>query len=281
MKNSNDQPPFQLPVRDQFESRYQPDQNDRNFMNTLARGLDVIRTFQSHCGPLGNSDIANITGLPKSTISRMTYTLNKLGYLTQEKGRKYHPSVALLALAYPVLSSLRIRQQAHDRMSEVARLTQCTIALAAPNTDGISMVYVDAFSGSTVNTLRMDTGMRIDMARSSIGRAYLAGVGDDSRQTHLDALAEAHGDDWPQLEERITEARQQIKDDGFCLVDGEWMSKARAVAVPVIADPKGTIMSISCGAPSFAVSKERLENELGPQLVHVAKSLETLVASDS
>nr|WP_067297597.1 IclR family transcriptional regulator [Marinobacterium profundum] len=280
MSDRQNTPLIQHPVRDRFESRYQPGDDDRNFVTTLARGLDVVRAFQSCSGPLGNSEIAAITGLPKPTVSRMTYTLCQLGYLVQEKGRKYQLSVALLALAYPVLSGLRIRQQAHDRMSELARLTQCTIALAAPSTDGISMVYIDAFSGSSVNTLRMDTGMRIDMARSAIGRAYLAGVDEVIRQHHLDALAQVHGNDWPELATRVEDAHKEVLNDGFCLVDGEWMSKARAVAVPVIADAQGTVMALSCGAPSFAVSKDRLENELGPQLVHVAKSLQTLVAAE-
>ncbi len=277
MADEQNIPKLQSQVRDSSFQRYVPRPDDRNFVAAVGRSFDVIHAFRLRSGPLGNNEVSEITGLPKATVGRLTYTLCELGFLERVKGRKYQLSVAMLALAYPVLSGLRIRQYAHDRMSELARMTQCTIALAAPNTDDISMVYVDAFSGNTLNTLRMDTGMRIDMARSAIGRAYLAGVDESTRQRHLAKLAVVHGDSWPELLARIDEARMQIAEQGFCLVDGEWMSEARAVSVPVIADTDGSCMAMSCGAPAFAVALERLQNELGPQLVHVASALEAAV----
>ena len=54
---------------------------DRKFVEALSRGLDVLRAFSQGSVILGNQDIARITGLPKPTVSRMTYTLTKLGYL--------------------------------------------------------------------------------------------------------------------------------------------------------------------------------------------------------
>src|ERR1700761_9381206 len=55
---------------------------DRSFVVALSRGLDVLRAFQPHDGLLGNQEIAARTNLPKPTVSRLTYTLTKLGYLT-------------------------------------------------------------------------------------------------------------------------------------------------------------------------------------------------------
>jgi hypothetical protein len=57
-------------------------QHDRKFVIALARGLDVLRAFTSTETLLGNQEIANRAGLPKATVSRLTYTLTKLGYLT-------------------------------------------------------------------------------------------------------------------------------------------------------------------------------------------------------
>ena len=53
---------------------------DRKFVEALSRGLDVLRAFSQGSVVMGNQDIARITGLPKPTVSRMTYTLTKLGY---------------------------------------------------------------------------------------------------------------------------------------------------------------------------------------------------------
>jgi hypothetical protein len=55
---------------------------DRSFVVALSRGLDVLRAFQPNDGLLGNQEIASRTNLPKPTVSRLTYTLTKLGYLT-------------------------------------------------------------------------------------------------------------------------------------------------------------------------------------------------------
>ena len=56
--------------------------NDRKFVTALARGLEVLRVFTPTEGLLGNGEIAERTGLPKPTVSRLTYTLTKLGYLS-------------------------------------------------------------------------------------------------------------------------------------------------------------------------------------------------------
>ena len=56
-------------------------EGDRQFATTLARGLEVLRCFTPLEPLLGNKEISVRTGLPKPTVSRLTYTLTKLGYL--------------------------------------------------------------------------------------------------------------------------------------------------------------------------------------------------------
>lgn len=268
----------QRQLKDRFEVYKPPGPEDRSFIAVLARGMDVLRAFRSHEGPLGNAELSELTGVPRATISRITHTLCELGYLVQLSNRgKYQLSVAMLALAYPVLSQSRVRQLARDILLELAKITGCTIALAAPNTDRTSMVYLDVFSGSSANTLRMDIGTRVGMGWGAIGRAFLAGLDGVTRQDYYCALEEANHDGWPELQLRIEAAQSQITQRGFCLVDGEWMKSARAVAVPLQAGQDGGTLALSCGAPNFAVSVEQLEQDLGPRLVHVANHLERLL----
>ncbi|HJY37258.1 MAG TPA: helix-turn-helix domain-containing protein, partial [Steroidobacteraceae bacterium] len=72
---------------------------DRHFVTALSRGLDVLSCFRSGSRLLGNQDISERCRLPKSTVSRLTYTLTKLGYLhyVKESG-KYRLGTATLAL---------------------------------------------------------------------------------------------------------------------------------------------------------------------------------------
>src|ERR1041384_8142220 len=80
--------------------------NDRKFVTALARGLEVLRVFTPAEGLLGNGEIAERTGLPKPTVSRLTYTLTKLGYLSHvERLAKYPRAPAALALGYTALAN--------------------------------------------------------------------------------------------------------------------------------------------------------------------------------
>src|SRR5882672_3568574 len=94
---------------------------DRKFVTALARGLEVLRAFTSTDGLLGNGEIAERAGLPKPTVSRLTYTLTKLGYLSHvDRLAKYQLAPAALALGYTALANIRIRQLARTHMQELA-----------------------------------------------------------------------------------------------------------------------------------------------------------------
>src|SRR5207249_10414154 len=108
----------------------------------LARGLEVLRCFQSGDHHLGNQEIAKRTGLPKPTISRLTYTLTKLGYLNfSESLGKYHLGAAAVALGQSFLTSMNVRQVARRFMQDLADYAQATVSLGAR--DGLNMVYIE------------------------------------------------------------------------------------------------------------------------------------------
>ncbi len=83
---------------------------DRSFVVALSRGLDVLRAFHPNDGLLGNQEIAARTNLPKPTVSRLTYTLTKLGYLTPvPRFEKYQLAPSAMALGYAALANLGVR----------------------------------------------------------------------------------------------------------------------------------------------------------------------------
>jgi DNA-binding IclR family transcriptional regulator len=246
--------------------------NDRKFVWALARGLEILRAFSTRSGPLGNSELATITNLPKPTISRLTHTLTELGYLTFIKRLgKYEPAPAILALGYPVLSSLRVRLIAHDQMQQLAEFANLSVALGSR--DRLSMIYVDVCNASSMTTLRLDIGSRVDMAHSAMGRAFLSGITEPEREYLYSRLAARHGADWPNLHAKIEDAIAQIKDRGFCIVDGDWQRDIRAVGVPLISADGTEVMALNCAGARFAVDLSVLENEIGPRLVHISRSI--------
>ena len=137
----------------------------------------------------------------------------------------------------------------------------------------MSMVYVDECCGNSSTTLRLDVGARIEIARSSIGRAWLAGLHEEERQEMYLQFESAYIQEWPELKARADDAMDQINQRGFCLVDQEWRKDTRTVSVPLVSLDGNTVMALSCGGPTFAVSVETLEQELGPRLRHIGESI--------
>jgi DNA-binding IclR family transcriptional regulator len=245
-------------------------------VTALARGLEILRAFQPDKGPLGNSELSSITGIPKATISRLVYTLSELGYLTRdERLGKYELSPSILALGYPVLSNLKVRHIAHDYMQQLADLAGASVALASRSR--LSMIYIDACNANTIKTLRLDVGTRVSMVHSSLGRAFLAGVSEAEREYFFGHFAQRLRDDWPTLKEQTETAIAQVRRRGFCLVDGDWQSDSRAVGVPLISTDGRTVLAMNCSGPAYALSIDRLENDLGPRLVHLCSSISPLL----
>ena len=155
---------------------------DRKFVEALSRGLDVLRAFSQGSVILGNQDIARITGLPKPTVSRMTYTLTKLGYLGyNQQLEKYQLSSGVLALGYAYVSNLKVRQLAKPYMDEFARQTNMSVGLTCR--DRLHMIYVENRLPPEATLLRMDIGLKLPI---NFDRPYLStGIQEFWRRWHI------------------------------------------------------------------------------------------------
>lgn len=115
---------------------------ERDFVTALSRGLELLRCFTREDSLLGNQELAAKTGLPKATVSRLTFTLTQLGCLRrQSQSGKYMLDVGVLACAYQMLSNLVVRSLAHPFIEDLAAETGTAVALAAR--DRGQMVYID------------------------------------------------------------------------------------------------------------------------------------------
>src|SRR5512143_1631985 len=108
------------------------EENDRQSIRALERGLKVLRCFKPGDRFLGNQEIAQRTGLPKPTVTRLTYTLTKLGHLTHvPRLGKYQLAPGALAIGYSTLANMRIRQVARPYMQELANESDIAVALGS------------------------------------------------------------------------------------------------------------------------------------------------------
>lgn len=255
--------------------REKGEQSDRKFIEALARGLDVLRAFQPGDGFLGNQEIAQRTGLPKSSVSRFTYTLTKLGYLTySERLEKYQLGSGVLALGYAYVSNLAIRQVARPLMQELAENTGTAVGLACR--DRLEMLYIEYCAPTKVKTFRQEVGDRIAMATSSIGRAYLAALPDDERDYFLNYIGKKAQQDWPQVKAGVDAAVESYREKGYCTSFGEWDKDVNGISVPLVLG-EGHVYTFNCGGPNYRLKIDYLRNEVAPQLKNMVRNIEATI----
>jgi len=243
---------------------------DRKFVAALARGLALLRAFENAGEALGNQELATATRLPKATVTRLTYTLTRLGYLSFSPVLgKYQLGPASLALGHMASLAMRIRGIAEPHLQQFADHVGLSTALGMRN--GLDMVLIVSCHSADTITLRHDSGVRIPMAVTSMGRAFLAALPTEERGYLLKRLGRRYGARWPRLEQSIGKAIGELGKYGFCTSFGEWMRDILGVGVPL--QLREGLYSINCGGPPFRVDRKRLMREVGPELVLVAGNI--------
>ncbi|WP_230799458.1 IclR family transcriptional regulator [Seohaeicola saemankumensis] len=252
--------------------------DDRQFVTALHRGLDILRAFtpQDRSG-LGNRDLADRTGLPNSTVSRLTYTLLKLGYLVYDEGTgRYRMGVPVLSLGYACLGGLKVRETAQPLMQQLADDCGDGVMVALGGRDDHSMTYVAcARAVRGMISLQLNVGSRISLARSAMGRAYIAGTSETEREQIIEMIRERTAPEhWPRIRDEIADAAEQIRTRGFYANIGGWQSDVNSVAVPY-RSPQGDVpmLAFNLGGPAYILSRERIETEFGPRLLEMVQKV--------
>ncbi|MFZ0766290.1 MAG: IclR family transcriptional regulator [Bradyrhizobium sp.] len=245
---------------------------DRSFVVALSRGLNVLRAFQANDGLLGNQEIAARTNLPKPTVSRLTYTLTKLGYLTPvPRFEKYQLAPAAMALGYAALANLGVRHLSEPFREELMRETGGAVAVGAR--DRLSMIYFGQSRGMTIG-VQLDVGSRVPIATTAMGRAYLWALPEEERNTLLRELKEHYGSRWAKMRDGIERAGEIVAKHGFVISAGEWHDDIAAAGVALKLNDGTGPYAFNCGAPAFRFTEERLRNDIGPRLLTMVRNIE-------
>lgn len=241
----------------------------RQFVTSLARGLEVLRAFRPGDATLGNQEIAERTGLSKPTVSRLTHTLLDLGYLTySSRSGRYQLGTGVLALGYSTIAGLEVRQRARPLMEDLAASANVSVAVGAR--DRLSVVYLDCCRGAETVTLSLTIGSRVPLATTAMGRAILAALPEGEREYLLRAIRKRAPENFRRIERGIETAIRELEAQGFCTSFGDWRSDVNAVGAPVLSLDGEHLYGLNCGGPSFTVSTGLLMEDLGPRLAKMA-----------
>jgi DNA-binding IclR family transcriptional regulator len=246
---------------------------ERHFVTALARGLEVLSSFRHGETTLSNQELALRCKLPKSTVSRLTMTLTKLGYLihVQESGR-YRLGTACLGLGSALLNKLDVRKIARPMMQELAEISGASVSLGVR--DKLSMIYVENCRSSAALTLTLDVGSRMPLAASAIGRAWLAAVPEEQRLQALAQVRELDHLAWATVKAGVDKALEDYQTLGVTTSFGDWNKEVNGIARAFDPGNGLPMMAVNVGGPSYNLSPDYLLNEVRPRLLQLVRAIE-------
>lgn len=239
-----------------------------DFVEALARGLDVIAAFRPGRPTMSLSEVAAETGLARPTARRFLLTLQRLGYVRAEAtGYSLTPRVLELGTAY--VQSLGLWDVAQPHMEALVARTNESTSIA--QLDGSDVVYVARVAVPKIVTLSVSIGTRFPALQTSLGKVLLAALGDDEveevlAQPSRSGLVPA----WvPDRQERRAVLRE-VRARGWALSDEQLARGIRSVAAPLRDGAGRVVAAMNVNAHAGETSLERLTQEHLPALLAAA-----------
>ncbi|MFF0814442.1 IclR family transcriptional regulator [Rhodococcus sp. NPDC003318] len=242
-----------------------------DYVQSLARGLAVIRAFDATRPRQTLSEVAKTTDLTRATARRFLLTLVELGYVRTD-GSVFWLTPRVLELGYSYLSSLTLPEIAGPHLETLTKAVHESASVSI--LDGGDVVYVARVPVSRIMTVSITIGTRFPAFATSMGRVLLSGLSDAELDEYLDSvtLTPLTGRtiaDPDALREEI----RRVRADGFCIVDQELEEGLRSLAAP-IRDASGTIVAaanISTQAARYSAAAVR--RDLLPELLRTVEAI--------
>jgi IclR family pca regulon transcriptional regulator len=255
------------------ETWQMPDFSSPRYSQSLARGLAIMECFKPGRSVLGIADIADELGMSRSTTHRYLTTLVALGYMEQDKSRKYRLSLRVTDLGMSALNSTGLREHAHSILEELRRGSNFTVGLAM--LDGAEIVFLDQVvsfqRGQDKIDLGVGVGSRAPAYCTALGKVLLAHLPEEeARALLLRASMERRGPNAIAGKEALWAELQAVLEEGFATEDEEFAKKRIAIAAPVRNEAGTTIAAIDLSSYVSAITVERLAGALHPHLIAAA-----------
>ncbi len=229
--------------------------------HSLERGLALLRAFRLGGRTLGNAELAERTGLPRPTVSRLTRSLVEAGFLAYDHQQQgYRLAAVCLTLALVYRASERALELALPLMRSLAEGRRVNVGLAVA--DQLEMVYLDSVRLSRLGMFRrIVPGSRIPIASTALGCAFLAGLAVPERRALLARLRQNHGASWSAQQRGVEAALASVRAQGYCRA--QWQAGMVSVAAP-LRTPGGELYALNVSFPVPAGSaQEGDENHVG------------------
>lgn len=243
-----------------------------DFVQSLARGLAVIRAFDAEHAELTLSEVARETGISPAATRRFLRTLELLGYV-RESGRRFSLTPRILELGFSYLSALSLPEVMQPHLKTLSAMVNESVSAAV--LAGTDIVYVARVPTRRIMTQSITIGTRFPAYATSMGRVLLAAMSPVERdavleQSDIRALSPFTKTRREDLVAAITEVGRQ----GWAIVDGELEAGLRSAAVPVRGADGTVVAAINMSTSALVTSHEQVERDYLPHLLATANAVE-------
>ncbi len=245
---------------------------DRQMVTALARGMALLASFRAERPLLTNADLAKACGLPRSSVSRLTHTLVKLGYLEYEtQSCAYRLGPKVLSLSYAMSGGMLLRSLAAPYLQILAEESKSHVALAT--CEDFSMLLLDVVSYDETRAQPMAVGSHMTLDTTAMGRAYMASCSQAERGRIIDHLLQ-RGRRRPALEQVVALAQQEYEAHGYCTSMHAWRDGVNGVAVPLFLPSLGRRFVLTCGGVASQMPEQAIRDSVAPLLIKTAQKIE-------
>jgi IclR family pca regulon transcriptional regulator len=240
---------------------------DTDYVQSLDRGLAVLRTFDAENPSLTLSEVARLTSLTRATARRLLMTFEKLGYMSSD-GRRFSLTPKVLDLGYAYVSSMQVSDIAQPFMEALSERVHESVSASV--LDGDEIVYVARVPTKRIMTIALSLGSRLPAAITSMGRVLLADLSPNQLELFLTQARPPMRTERTVVDpDRLREILGDVRRQGWALVDQELEDGVRSVAAPVRGRSGRAVAAINVSTHAGRVNLRELRNDFLPQLLAV------------
>jgi IclR family pca regulon transcriptional regulator len=248
------------------------DSSRKDFVEALARGLEVIRSFDRIHAKQTISQISERTLLARPTVLRLLLTLEELGYVrNQDNLYSLTPKVVDLGMAY--VSALGLYGAAKPHMENLSKEVDQTISIA--ELDGSDIVYTGRVEVPKIVSVGVTVGARLPSASTALGRVLLAAVPDS--ELHVVLSTPSLSMYMPRTRftaEQIRPRLQKVREQGWAESDEDLQYGVQAIAAPIRGEDGQVFAAIGLGTHTSEIEKGIVRERYLPLLLETARSIE-------
>ena len=245
--------------------------SDRDFINSLARGLEVISAFSRSKPSMTLSDMSRATGMTRATVRRLLLTLVREGYAKTD-GKYFSLQPKVLKLGFAVISSMGIWEVAQPIMTTLSETLQ--ESCFAVVLDGSEVTYVAKADSKRVVNIGINVGSRAPVHAVSSGRVLLAALSDELLQEYLDNSSFEKLTPFTVVSKvRLREEIEEVRAHGWSIVDQELEIGLRSISVPIRGTEGEVLAALNVCCPSARISPEEIRTRILGELLTASKEI--------